>query len=159
MTIDEDNKNTYEELSHRCFCSLLRIIVKKGGRIMEEMDDVQKMCGGNYLETFDDVLNIHIQRKHEKNPILTVIKERYEEAIYQRDEFQKKVFEKRSDVRKRIEERFGKECKELIDQLCFYEKIEKDELMDKAFLYGFTIATKLEDEIQKNEIGIGQLKI
>ena len=57
---------------------------------MEEMDDVQKMCGGNYLETFDDVLNIHIQRKHEKNPILTVIKERYEEAIYQRDEFQKK---------------------------------------------------------------------
>lgn len=140
------------------------LLWRKDELVMEDMnerkkEDISNKSYNGYLETFDDVLNINIQRKYEKNPILTVIKERYEEAIYQRDEFQKKVFEKKSDVRKRIEERFGKECKELIDQLCFYEKIEKDELLDKAFLYGFSIATKLEEEIQKNEIGIGQLKI
>ena len=122
--------------------------IKRGMKKRKEEDISDK------IKLFEEELKLHIQEKANNDSVLTVIKEKYEDSIYKRDEFQKKIFDIKSEIREMAEERFGRECKELIDQLCFFEKIDRDELMDRAFIKGFTIAAKLEDEIQKKEIEI-----
>ncbi len=122
--------------------------IKRGMKKRKEEDI------SDYIKLFEEELKLHIQEKANNDSVLTVIKEKYEDSIYKRDEFQKKIFDIKSEIREMAEERFGRECKELIDQLCFFEKIDRDELMDRAFIKGFTIAAKLEDEIQKKEIEI-----
>ena len=114
------------------------------------MEDVSKK-DKNYVEAFEEKFKIHIQKKEDDNPVLYSIKERYEESIYRKNEFRKQIYEIKLEIKAELEHKFGKECKELIDQLCYFEKVDRDEIVDKAFGTGYTVAEKFKDELKKAE--------
>ena len=115
------------------------------------MEDVSRRDCKNYVEEFEEEFKLHIQKKEDDNPVINSIKERYEESIYKRDDFQKKIQEIKIEIRLELEYRFGKECKELTNQLCYFEKVDRDEIVDKAFLTGYSIAEKFKNEVKKFE--------
>ena len=101
-----------------------------------------------YLDDFDDKFRKQYNNKEKVIPILLNLYEQYKEEIFTLTTLDKEIHKLQLEISDKIEKKCNKKQKELIYQLKYCISSETDELVEKAFVYGFCVAESLKAETE-----------
>ena len=100
------------------------------------------------LNEFDEIYRKNYNNKEKVIPILLNLYEQYKEEIFTLTTLDKEIHKLQLENSDKIEKKCNKKQKELIYQLKYCISSETDELVEKAFVYGFCVAQSLKDETE-----------
>ena len=101
------------------------------------------------LDEFDDKFYKQMQDKQKVIPILLNLFEQYEEDINTQSTLNKEMHKLQMKITNKLEEKCDREQNELIEQLTYCISAESNELIEKAFVYGFCVAQSLKEETEE----------
>lgn len=79
-------------------------------------------------------------------PLLLNLFKQYEEDIYSPSKLAKEIHKSQIKISNKLHEKCSQEQNELIYQLKYCMGYETDELVEKAFVYGFCVAVSTKEE-------------
>lgn len=97
-----------------------------------------------YLEKYENYYNLHIEKAKKKIPNLMKMLERFDDEIY----MPTKIYKLMIEVKDKIEEELNltNEQKELFQYWAVCEDNISNDIVEQAFIYGYSLATALKGE-------------
>lgn len=95
-----------------------------------------------YLEEYENEYEKHIEKIKKEIPVLIEVFEKFEEKIYEPT----KIYELTINVKDKLLMDLNEVQKEIIEKIEICEDNISSNLIERAFIYGFTVANKLLEE-------------
>lgn len=99
-----------------------------------------------YLEEYEEEYNKHIEEREKEIPMLMAVFEQFEEKIYEPTKIYKLMVKVKDEIEEELRESLTNEQKEILDRVNVCDDNMLNDFVEKAFIYGFTVANKLIEE-------------
>ena len=106
----------------------------------------------NYIEHFNKIFGTKTDKHLRLNmPMLKILFDNFVEDIYTPNEKYNQIRKQKIKISDKLEETFTEEQKELFNQYNEIENQLTDDVEEQLFMFGYIIASKLNEETQINE--------
>lgn len=115
----------------------------------KEIEQRRELNVKNYLEGFDKEFETDVAEKINKIPLMVRLYKDFIQEIYQPSKRYKLALKIRNEINTDIEKTFTKEQKEIMKQFKECESIMIDDIVQEAFVFGFSMGYQLKEEATK----------
>ena len=116
----------------------------------KEIEQRRELNVKNYLEGFDKEFETDVAEKINKTPLMVRLYKDFIQEIYQPSKRYKLALKIKNEINTDIEKTFTKEQKEIMKQFKECESIMIDDIVQEAFVFGFSMGYQLNEESTKN---------
>lgn len=147
--IEKRKKDLIQELALLCGYDLKEDNSKTS---KEELEEKRKVNVKNYLENFDKDFNTHVQEKIKETPLLLNIFQNFIQNIYEPSKLYKVALKTQNNIYNEMSTTLTEEQLNLFEQWKFCEERMSEDMIEQAFIYGFSMSYQLKDEATKNNV-------
>lgn len=115
----------------------------------KEIEQRREINVKNYLEGFDKEFETDVAEKINKTPLMVRLYKDFIQEIYQPSKRYKLALKIKNEIDEDINKTFTKEQQELMKQFKECESIMIDDIVQEAFVFGFSVGYQLKEEATK----------
>lgn len=115
----------------------------------KEIEQRRELNVKNYLEGFDKEFETDVAEKINKTPLMVRLYKDFIQEIYQPSKRYKLALKIKNEIDEDISKTFTKEQQELMKQFKECESIMIDDIVQEAFVFGFSMGYQLKEEATK----------
>ena len=115
----------------------------------KEIEQRREINVKNYLEGFDKEFETDVAEKINKTPLMVRLYKDFIQEIYQPSKRYKLALKIKNEIDEDINKTFTKEQQELMKQFKECESIMIDDIVQEAFVFGFSMGYQLKEEAIK----------
>lgn len=115
----------------------------------KEIEQRREINVKNYLEGFDKEFETDVAEKINKTPLMVRLYKDFIQEIYQPSKRYKLALKIKNEIDEDISKTFTKEQQELMKQFKECESIMIDDIVQEAFVFGFSMGYQLKEEATK----------
>ena len=115
----------------------------------KEIEQRREINVKNYLEGFDKEFETDVAEKINKTPLMVRLYKDFIQEIYQPSKRYKLALKIKNEIDEDISKTFTKEQQELMKQFKECESIMIDDIVQEAFVFGFSMSYQLKEEATK----------
>lgn len=128
---------------------LIQAVVNKIGPKYSEDETKVEENFKNYLDNFDKEYYTHLKEKVKEIPLLINVFRKLIDEIFELNEFQLAVLQKQVSIENELLKNLTSEQIQLLEQLQKCGNILNSEMVEQAFIFGYSTAVELRDEAIK----------
>lgn len=153
-------KNKDEELTEKLenmeTDELLRLLVKKLGydfsneQIIDKRkanySEIKEELYADYLEGFDEEFETHTKQRIKETPLLMSLFREFVQEIYRPSQIYKISLKTKAKINEELENTLDNDQRRLLKQWKFCEDRILDDMVEQAFIYGYSMSSQLREE-------------
>lgn len=122
-----------------------KIIEKPSEKYQKKKEDLYT----GYLKGFDEEFKTHTGQRIKETPLLITLFQEFVQEIYQPSSLYQMAQQIKSKISDELDKTLNKKQKKLLEQWKFCEDRLLDDMIEQAFVYGYSMASQLREEAIK----------
>lgn len=138
---------------------LIKLLVEKMGyefskekikdKPSENYQEKKEELYAGYLKGFDEEFETHTKQRIKETPLLITLFQEFVQEIYQPSSLHQMAQQVKFKISDELDKSLNKEQKKLLEQWKFCEDRILDDMIEQAFVYGYSISSQLREEAIK----------
>ena len=99
-----------------------------------------------FLKGFDEEFETHTKNRIKETPLLLTLFRDFIQEIYRPSEIYKLSIQAKKQITEELNKNLNKQQKKLLEKWQYYENIMSEDLVEQAFIYGYSMCNQLKEE-------------
>lgn len=143
QVLDKVKKTMYSRINE--FNNEQQKLIKQ----LDDIEELRKQNYKNYLEGFDEEFETHTKVRIKETPLLLALFNEFVQEIYRPSEMYKLAAKTKNIINDELLKILNEEQKNLLEQWQYCEDRILDDMVEQAFVYGYSTAVELREEAIK----------
>ena len=99
-----------------------------------------------FLKGFDEEFETHTKNRIKETPLLLTLFRDFIQEIYRPSEIYKLSIQAKKQITEELNKNLNKQQKKLLEKWQYYENIMSEDLVEQAFIYGYSMCNQIKQE-------------